>query len=75
MTLAHNALRTRTPRHAKNQQDEPDRRFSLGTALVAALVAAVPAMSVTGSAVLAAVTAGSVLAGVLLAAYLISSLI
>ncbi|BAH53074.1 hypothetical protein [Rhodococcus opacus] len=76
MTLAtHNALRTRTPRHAKNEHVEPDRHFSLGTALIAALVAAVPAMTVTGSVVLAATTAGSVLVGVLLAAFLISSLI
>lgn len=76
MTLtAHNAFRPRTARHAKDGQAEPDRRFSLGTALVAALVAAAPAMTVTGSVVLAAATAGSVLVGVLLAAFLISSLI
>lgn len=76
MTLtAHNAFRTHTARHAKDRQAEPDRRFSLGTALVAALVAAAPAMTVTGSVVLAAATAGSVLIGVLLAAFLISSLI
>ncbi|MGW4335272.1 hypothetical protein ACWEK5_20975 [Rhodococcus koreensis] len=72
MTLTvHNAFRTHSARHAKDRQAEPDRRFSLGTALVAAA----PAMAVTGSVVLAAATAGSVLVGVLLAAFLISSLI
>ncbi|MBC2639964.1 MULTISPECIES: hypothetical protein [unclassified Rhodococcus (in: high G+C Gram-positive bacteria)] len=76
MTLAApTPFRTRSARHAKNQQEEPDRRFSLGTGLVAALLAAVPAMTVSGSVILAAATAVSVLAGVVLAAFLISSLI
>ncbi|MEN0140121.1 MAG: hypothetical protein AAGC80_33545 [Rhodococcus sp. (in: high G+C Gram-positive bacteria)] len=75
MTLTAHNVRPHTARHAKVRQAEPGRRFSLGTALVAALVAAAPAMTVTGSVVLAAAAAGSVLVGVLLAAFLISSVI
>lgn len=76
MTLAaHDVFRPHTPRHAKTAHGTPDRRFSVGTALTAGLIAAVPAASVTGSVVLAAATATSVLIGVILAAFLISSVI
>lgn len=73
MTLtAHTRDIARTSRHARLEPatESPD-RSTLGIALIAALVAAVPAVTVSGSVLLGAGTALSVFGGVLLAALMI----